>query len=129
MSTLCSFFRPLFFCPFLFIHFFVPFSVTSLSFSFSSTSTSSSSSSSLKKTALFKPQLYLENSAILHPVFTSLDFATTIFLQSKVVSFAFNSLTWRTLFLYLCPSVNSSFISFSFLNFLSFISSSIPSLF
>jgi hypothetical protein len=38
------------------------------------------------KTALFEPYSSLEDSARLHPVFTSLDFATIIFLQSKVVS-------------------------------------------
>jgi hypothetical protein len=39
---------------------------------------------------LFEPQPSLENSARFDPVFTSLDFAAIIFLQSKVVSLAPN---------------------------------------
>jgi hypothetical protein len=43
------------------------------------------------KTALFEPQPSLEDSARLHPVFTSLDFVTIVlFKQSKVVSPASN---------------------------------------
>jgi hypothetical protein len=52
------------------------------------------------KTALLEPLPSLEDSATFvhsrlcrefdHPVFTSLDFVTTIFLQSKVVSLASN---------------------------------------
>jgi hypothetical protein len=51
---------------------------------------SSSSLSSSAKTAFFEPQPSLEDSARFHPVFTSLDFATIIFLQSKVVSLESN---------------------------------------
>jgi hypothetical protein len=77
----------------------------------------------IRKTALFEPQLSLEDSARLvyswlckplhvpifkslfslhgcreldHPVFTSFDFATVIFLQCKVVSLASSPPTWRT---------------------------------
>jgi hypothetical protein len=42
------------------------------------------------KTALLGPLPYLEDSDRLHPVFTTLDFATIIFLQSKVISLALN---------------------------------------
>jgi hypothetical protein len=41
-------------------------------------------------TALFEPQPSLDASARLQPVFTSSDFATIIFLQSKAVSLASN---------------------------------------
>jgi hypothetical protein len=44
--------------------------------------------STIGKTALFEPQPSLEDSTSLHPVFASLDFATLIFLQSKVFSLA-----------------------------------------
>jgi hypothetical protein len=44
------------------------------------------------KRAPFKPLFSLEDSAIIcHQVFTSLDFATIIFLQNKVVSLAPNT--------------------------------------
>jgi hypothetical protein len=42
------------------------------------------------KTALFEAQPSLEESARLHAVFTSLDYETIFFLQSKVVSLASN---------------------------------------
>jgi hypothetical protein len=42
------------------------------------------------KSALFESYPFLEGSSRLYPVFTSLDFATVIFLQSKVVSLASN---------------------------------------
>jgi hypothetical protein len=42
------------------------------------------------KTTLFQPWPSLEDSAGLHPVFISLDFATIFVLQSKVVSLASN---------------------------------------
>jgi hypothetical protein len=54
------------------------------------------SSNSIGKNALFEPQPSLEDSVRFvcresdHPVFISLDFATRIFLQSKVVSLASN---------------------------------------
>jgi hypothetical protein len=45
----------------------------------------------IDKTALFEPQPALEDSARLHGIFTSLDFATLFFFsQSKVVSLASN---------------------------------------
>jgi hypothetical protein len=64
------------------------------------------------KTAVFEPQPLLKDSArfvhsweLDHPVSTSLDFATVIFLDSKVVSLASSPSTWRTRSLYLCPPV------------------------
>jgi hypothetical protein len=60
-------------------------------------------SSSAKQ--LFELWRCLEDSARLHPVFTSLDFATIIYLRSKVVSLAcVQPQTWRTRPLYLCPT-------------------------
>jgi hypothetical protein len=46
-------------------------------------------SSSFCKIAFFKPQHSLENSARLHPIFTSLNIRTIIFLETKVISLAF----------------------------------------
>jgi hypothetical protein len=43
-----------------------------------------------KTAPLLEPQLSLEDSASFHPVFTSLDFMTFFFLQSKVFSPASN---------------------------------------
>jgi hypothetical protein len=61
----------------------------------------------IDKTTLFEPQLFLEDSArfVDRPVFTSLDFATVIFLRIKAIIPASNPPTWRTRSLYLCPPV------------------------
>jgi hypothetical protein len=45
----------------------------------------------MSKTALFEPQPSLEDSARVHQVSTSLDFATLFFLQNNIVSLVSNS--------------------------------------
>jgi quinol-cytochrome oxidoreductase complex cytochrome b subunit len=59
---------------------------------------------SLAKQPLFEPQLSLEDSARLHPVFTSLDFATAILFFLFIYLFFFCRPGWKLAFGLTIPS-------------------------